>query len=57
MSEGFPIRKLELDKDTSWPSTTRPPISVRGIDGNLVVNPGDHMHGNNDGVVVAPRES
>lgn len=32
------------------------PVIVEGIDGNLVVNPGDYVFGDNDGVVIIPRE-
>ena len=32
------------------------PIYVKGIDGNLIVNPGDYIFGDNDGVVVVPYE-
>ena len=32
------------------------PVFVRGIDGKLVVKPGDYIFGDNDGVVVVPRE-
>jgi regulator of RNase E activity RraA len=32
------------------------PIIVDGIDGNLVVNPGDFVFGDNDGVVIVPKE-
>ena len=32
------------------------PIYVKGIDGNLVVNPGDYLFGDNDGVVIVPKE-
>jgi len=32
------------------------PIYVRGIDGKLLVNPGDYIFGDNDGVVVVPRD-
>jgi 4-hydroxy-4-methyl-2-oxoglutarate aldolase len=31
------------------------PIYVRGIDGKLIVNPGDFIFGDNDGVVVVPQ--
>lgn len=32
------------------------PIYVKGIDGKLMVNPGDYIFGDNDGVVVVPKE-
>ena len=32
------------------------PIYVNGVDGQMVVNPGDYLFGDNDGVVVVPRE-
>lgn len=32
------------------------PIYVKGIDGNLLVNPGDYVFGDNDGVVIVPNE-
>lgn len=32
------------------------PIYVRGIDGKLIINPGDFIFGDNDGVVVVPKE-
>lgn len=31
------------------------PIYVQGIDGQLRIDPGDFMHGDNDGVVAVPR--
>ena len=32
------------------------PIYVNGIDGQLEVSPGDYLFGDNDGVVIVPRE-
>ena len=32
------------------------PIYVNGIDGQLSVNPGDYVFGDNDGVVIVPKE-
>jgi len=32
------------------------PIFVRGIDGQLEVHPGDYIFGDNDGVVIVPRD-
>ncbi len=32
------------------------PIFVNGIDGQLVVNPGDYIFGDNDGVVIVPKD-
>lgn len=32
------------------------PIFVKGIDGKLLVNPGDYIFGDNDGVVIVPQE-
>jgi len=32
------------------------PIYVNGIDGQMQVNPGDYIFGDNDGVVIVPRE-
>ncbi|MGI6419226.1 MAG: RraA family protein [Thermoguttaceae bacterium] len=32
------------------------PIFVNGIDGQLAVHPGDYVFGDNDGVVIVPRE-
>lgn len=32
------------------------PIYVKGIDGNLLVKPGDYVFGDNDGVVIVPLE-
>lgn len=32
------------------------PIFVQGIDGKLVVNPGDYIFGDNDGVVIVPKD-
>lgn len=32
------------------------PIYVKGLDGQLLVNPGDYIFGDNDGVVVIPKE-
>jgi regulator of RNase E activity RraA len=32
------------------------PIYVKGIDGQLLVNPGDFVFGDNDGVVIIPRD-
>lgn len=32
------------------------PIYVKGIDGKLVVNPGDFVFGDNDGVVIVPKD-
>ena len=32
------------------------PVFVEGIDGNLIVNPGDYVFGDNDGVVIIPKE-
>jgi regulator of RNase E activity RraA len=32
------------------------PIYVKGIDGQLLVNPGDYIFGDNDGVVVVPAD-
>jgi len=33
------------------------PIFVKGIDGKLIVNPGDFLFGDNDGVVVVPKDA
>lgn len=33
------------------------PIYVKGIDGNLLVTPGDYVFGDNDGVVIVPLEN
>lgn len=32
------------------------PIYVKGIDGQLIINPGDYIFGDNDGVVVIPKD-
>lgn len=32
------------------------PIYVKGLDGRLLINPGDYIFGDNDGVVVVPKE-
>lgn len=32
------------------------PVHIKGMDGNLVVQPGDYIFGDNDGVVVVPYE-
>lgn len=32
------------------------PIYVRGVDGAMVVTPGDYLFGDNDGVVVVPKD-
>jgi 4-hydroxy-4-methyl-2-oxoglutarate aldolase len=32
------------------------PIFVNGVDGQLIVHPGDYIFGDNDGVVVVPRK-
>lgn len=32
------------------------PIFVQGMDGKLVVNPGDYIFGDNDGVVIVPKD-
>jgi len=32
------------------------PIYINGIDGQMVVNPGDYVFGDNDGVVLVPKE-
>lgn len=32
------------------------PIFVQGIDGKLLVNPGDYIFGDNDGVVIVPKD-
>lgn len=32
------------------------PIYVKGIDGRLIINPGDFIFGDNDGVVIVPKE-
>ncbi len=32
------------------------PIYVRGVDGQMVVQPGDYVFGDNDGVVIVPRQ-
>ena len=32
------------------------PIFVKGVDGNMVVQPGDYIFGDNDGVVIVPKK-
>ena len=32
------------------------PIYVKGVDGQLVVHPGDYIFGDNDGVVIVPKD-
>ena len=32
------------------------PIFVNGVDGQLIVHPGDYVFGDNDGVVIVPRD-